>query len=116
VELQTLSAGASISLSPDKGAIIVNKGNSGTITLTMANSLDEQVDMELYISGGSTNHEQPLPAGITAEVDPSSFAVPADGTTSSTLTLTVDSTATSGIYPLYPWVPYRHYCILLKVP
>lgn len=77
-------------LSTDPNAIIIKQGSSGTIAFTVTSLND-------YAGAVSLNCIQ-LPSGVTATFDPASVTLTAGGKASSTLTLTVSSTATKGIY------------------
>ncbi len=72
--------------SPD--ALTVNAGGSGTATVSVRVFDGFSSAISLSASG--------LPSGVTSSFNPSSFAAPGSG--SSTLTLTVGSSATAGTY------------------
>ena len=80
-------------LSTSPNAVIIKQGSSKTVTAT-ATSLND------YVSEVSMSCNV-LPSGVTAAFNPESGSVTAGGKMSSTLTLTVSSTATKGIYQVY---------------
>jgi hypothetical protein len=73
-------------------AVIINQGSSKTVTVTVTsmNNFAGEVSLDIM----------QLPAGVTATLNPESVTLTAGGKASSTLTLTVSTTATEGIYPL----------------
>jgi hypothetical protein len=77
-----------VSTSP--GGLVIKQENSGTAQVTVTSLND-------YACAVSLNCMQ-LPSGVTAVFDPPSVTVNAGGSASSTLTLTVSSTAVQGIY------------------
>jgi uncharacterized protein YfaS (alpha-2-macroglobulin family) len=77
-----------VSASP--GGLVIKQGSSGTAQVTVTSLKD-------YAGAVSLNCMQ-LPSGVTAAFDPPSVTLNAGGSTSTTLTLTVSSTATKGIY------------------
>ena len=80
-------------LSTNPSAIIVKQGNSKTVTLTVTslNNYAGEVSMSYQVST----------LGVTGVLNPTSGSITAGGTLSSTLTLTVSSTATKGIHQVY---------------
>ena len=80
-------------LSTSPNAVIIKQGSSKTVTAT-ATSLNNYVG-EVSMSCNV------LPSGVTAAFNPASGSVTAGGKVSSTLILTVSSTATKGIYQVY---------------
>jgi hypothetical protein len=88
-------------LSTNPNAVIIKQGSSGTVTAT-ATSLND------YVGTVSLScNQMVLPSGVTAAFDPASGSVTAGGKTLSTLTLTVSSTATKGIYQVYIDLSYE---------
>jgi uncharacterized membrane protein len=71
-------------------AIVIKQGSSGTAQVTVTSLND-------YAGAVSLNCTQ-LPSGVTATFSPASVTLTAGGSATSTLTLTVSSTATKGIY------------------
>lgn len=80
-------------LSTSPNAVIIKQGSSKTVTAT-ATSLNNYVG-EVSMSCNV------LPSGVTAAFNPASGSATAGGKVSSTLTLTVNSTATKGIDQVY---------------
>jgi len=80
----------SLYVSANPNAVIIKQGSSKTVTVTVTSMND--VDGEV-----SLNCMQ-LPSGVTAMFSPASVTLTAGGKASSTLTLTVSSTAAKGIY------------------
>ena len=80
-------------LSTNPSAIIVKQGNSKTaiVTVTSLNNYAGEVSMSCQVST----------LGVTGVFNPASGSITAGGTLSSTLTLTVSSTATKGIHQVY---------------
>lgn len=79
-----------VSANPD--AVIIKQGSSKTITVTVTSMND--------FVGAVTLDCMQLPSGVTATFSPASVTLTAGGKASSTLTLTVSSTAVKGIYPV----------------
>jgi len=77
-----------VSASPS--GIVIKQGSSGTAQVTVTSRND-------YAGAVSLNSMQ-LPSGVTATFSPASVTLTAGGSASSTLTLTVNSTAPKGIY------------------
>jgi kumamolisin len=83
------SSGAfTISVSPTSGSI--RRGRNGTVTVSTAVSGGFNASVGLSATG--------LPSGVTASFSPATIAAPGSG--SSTLTLTVSRTATTGTYSI----------------
>jgi hypothetical protein len=84
------SADFSITASPT--SLTIEQGGSGTsaITITSINGFDQIV--QLVVSGA--------PSGVTATLNPQNVAPPPDESSTSTLTVHVDTTATLGSYSL----------------
>jgi hypothetical protein len=80
----------SISASPTSLTIQQGSSGSSTITITSINGFNQPV--QLSVSGA--------PSGVTATLSPSQVTPPAGGTATSTLTVSVSTTATPGNYPL----------------
>lgn len=78
----------SIGVSVDPAALTVQRGESGTATVTISRRGGYTGTVALAVTG--------VPGGVTATFDPSSVT----GATSSTLTLDVASSAVEGTYPL----------------
>jgi hypothetical protein len=77
-----------VSASPS--GIVIKQGSSGTAQVTVTSLND-------YAGAVSLDCTQ-LPSGVTAAFDPASVTLTAGGSATSTLTLTVSSAATKGIY------------------
>jgi uncharacterized membrane protein len=80
----------SISVSPTSLTIPQGKSKTATVTITSINGFSQEV--ALSVSGA--------PAGVTTSFDPPSVTPPADGSITSTLTVTVDKTVQPGTYTL----------------
>ena len=78
--------------STNPSAVIVKQGSSSTVTVTVTSLID-------FVGEGSLDCMQ-LPSGVSATFGPASVTLTAGGKASSTLTLTANSTATKGIYPV----------------
>jgi len=76
-------------LSSNPAALIIKQGSTGTTTVTIASA---------GFSGAVSLSCTQLPSGVTATLDPASVTFTDDETVTSTLTLTVSSTAKKGIY------------------
>ena len=76
--------------SPSTLLIVVGSSDTSTITVTSLNGFSDPVD--LMVSG--------QPANVIATLTPAQVTPPADGSATSTLTVTVDSSATPGPYTL----------------
>src|SRR3989337_1247521 len=91
-------------LSTNPSAIIIKQGSSGIVTFNVtspndyAGAVSYSCDHYYQYLGAVTDG---LPSGVTASFDPASVTVTAGGKASSTLTLTVSSTATKGVYTLF---------------
>ena len=92
IQMTTIQEEQTLSLSTSPNGMIIKQGSSGTIAVTV-NSLRG------YVGAVSLSCMQ-LPSGVTAVFDPASVTLTAGGSASSTLTLTVSSTAAKGIYPV----------------
>jgi hypothetical protein len=79
-------------VSGNPNAVIIKQGNSKTVTVTVASLND--------IAGTVSLDCTQLPSGVTAIFSPESVNLTAGGEATSTLTLTVSSTVTKGIYPI----------------
>lgn len=79
-------------VSGNPNAVIIKQGSSRTVTVTVTSLND-------FVGAVSLDCMQ-LPSGVTATFDPASVTLTAGGKASSTLTLTISSTATKGIYPV----------------
>ena len=77
-------------VSANPNAVIIKQGSSKTITVTVTSMND-------FVGEVSLDCMQ-LPSGVTATFSPASVTLTAGGKASSTLTLTVSSTATKGTY------------------
>lgn len=83
---------------PDFGVAVspasktVQRGTSGSVTVTVSSTGGYSSSTSLSISG--------LPAGVTAAFSPNPVTPPAGGSTTSTLTLTASGTATLGTFSL----------------
>jgi len=77
-------------VSANPNAVIIKQGSSKYVTVTVT-SMNDVVD---EVSLDCTQ----LPSGVTAAFSPASVTLTAGGKASSTLTLTVSSTAAKGIY------------------
>lgn len=100
-------------LSTNPSAIIIKQGSSKTVivTVTSLNNYAGEVSMSCHAST----------SGVTGVLNPTSGSITAGGTLSSTLTLTVSSTATKGIHQVY--LDLEHisggiggYGLMLQVP
>jgi len=80
----------SISASPSSLPIQLGSSASSTIDITSINGFNQPV--QLSVSGA--------PSGVTATLSPSQVTPPAGGTATSTLTVSVGTTATPGSYTL----------------
>jgi len=80
----------SISASPTSLTIQQGSSGSSAITITSINGFNQPV--QLSVSGA--------PSGVTATLSPSQVTPPAGGSTTSTLTVSVGTSATTGSYPL----------------
>jgi hypothetical protein len=80
----------SISASPTSLSIQQGSSGSSTITVTSINGFNQLV--QLTVSG--------VPSGVTATLNPQQVTPPAGGSTTSTLTVSVATSATPGSYPL----------------
>jgi chitinase len=78
----------SFSLSDSPNSLTIAQGASGAITITVTSSDGFDSAVSLNVSG--------LPSGVTASFSPSSVTPSADGSVTSTLTLTASSSATAG--------------------
>jgi hypothetical protein len=92
ISMTTIREEQPLSLSTNPNGMTIKQGSSGTIAVTV-NSLKD------YVGAVSLNCMQ-LPSGVTAAFDPATLTITAGGKASTTLTLTVSSTATKGIYPV----------------
>jgi uncharacterized membrane protein len=77
-------------VSANPNAVIITQGSSKTVTVTVTSMND-------FVGEVSLECVQ-LPSGVTATFSPASVTLSAGGKASSTLTLTVSSTATKGTY------------------
>jgi hypothetical protein len=77
-------------VSANPNAVIIKQGSSKTITVTVTSMND--------VAGAVSLDCMQLPSGVTATFSPASVTLTAGGKASSTLTLTVSSTAAKGIY------------------
>jgi hypothetical protein len=77
-------------VSANPNAVIITQGSSKTITVTVTSMND--------VAGEVSLDCMQLPSGVTATFSPASVTLTAGGKASSTLTLTVSSTAAKGIY------------------
>ena len=82
------SATPAFSVSVSPGSVSVMQGASVTATITVGSTNNFASAVSLSVSG--------LPSGVTATFSPASITPPANGTVSSTLTLTASTTATVG--------------------
>jgi len=90
IYMTTIPPEQSLHASTNPNAMIIKQGSSGTITVTVTSPND-------YDSVVSLKCVQ-LPSGVSATFDSPSFTLAARGEASTTLTLTISSTATKGIY------------------
>jgi len=79
-----------VSVSP--GSLTIGQGASGTSTATVASLNGFNAGVSLSCTG--------LPAGAACAFAPASVTPPANGTTTSALTVTVDASVATGSYPL----------------
>ena len=79
-------------LSSEPNGVVIKQGSSGTIVVTVTSLRD-------YVGAVSLSCMK-LPSGVTAAFDPASVTLTAGRSATSTLTLTVSSTTTKGIYPV----------------
>jgi len=88
----TVSAGStpSFTLAANPSSVTVQQGSNGTSSITATISGGFNSAIALSASG--------MPSGVTAGFSPSTIAAPGSG--SSTLTLTVSSSAAAGTYPI----------------
>ena len=112
IYMNTVPEQDTLHLSTNPLALIIKQGNSKTVTATATslNSFMGEVSMNCTV----------LPSGVTAAFNPESSSITADGKISSTLTLTVGSTVTKGIYQVYINMDYGSgeisgYGLLLQV-
>ena len=77
-------------VSANPNAVIIKQGSNKTITVTVTSMNDVVGEVSLDC--------MQLPSGVTATFSPASVTLTAGGKASSTLTLTVSSTAAKGIY------------------
>ena len=75
--------------SSNPAALIIKQGSTGTTTVTIPSA---------GLTGAVSLSCAQLPSGVTATFDPAGVTFTGDGKVTSTLTLTVSSTATKGIY------------------
>ncbi len=73
-------------------SLTIQQGSSdtSTVTITSINGFNQPV--QLFVSG--------IPSGVMATLNPEQVTPPPDGSTTSTLTVSVDTTATTGSYTL----------------
>jgi hypothetical protein len=88
----TSSATPSFSLSDSPSSLSIAQSASGSSTITVASSGGFDSAVALTVSG--------LPSGVTASFSPSSVTPSANGSVTSTLTLTASSSATTGTVTL----------------
>jgi len=80
----------SISASPNSLTIQQGNSDTSTITITSINGFDQPVQLSV----------SEAPSGVTTTLSPEQVTPPAGGTATSTLTVSVSSTATPGSYTL----------------
>lgn len=80
----------SITASPP--SLTIPQGNTATSLITIASTYGFNQPVQLTVSGA--------PSGVTATLNPKQVTPPQDGSTISTLTVSVDTTATPGSYTL----------------
>ena len=90
VNMDTYPAHLPLYISANPSAVVITQGSSGTVTVTVASLLD-------FSGEGSMDCAQ-LPSGVTSAFSPAAVTLVASGEASSTLTLTVGSTAPKGSY------------------
>jgi len=90
VPIYMMATESPLYVSANPNAVIIKQGSSKTITVTVTsmNAVAGEVSLDCM----------QLPSGVTATFSPASVTLTAGGKASSTLTLTVSSTATKGIY------------------
>jgi len=80
-------------LSTSPSAVIIKQGSSKTVTVTTTSLNDYAGEVSMSCHGSTS--------GVTGVFNPASGSITDGGTLSSTLTLTVSSTATKGIHQVY---------------
>jgi chitinase len=84
----TVTSAPSFTLSDSPSSLSIKQGASGSSTITVASSNGYNSAVSLSVSG--------LPAGVTASFSSGSVTPPANGSATSTLTLTAGTTAAAG--------------------
>jgi len=86
------TASFTVSASPSSQTVTIPPQQQPTYTVTVTSMGGFNSPVTLSVSG--------LPSGVTASFDPSSVTPPSGGSVTSTLTITVPETTSSGTYPL----------------
>ncbi|UCD39592.1 MAG: Ig-like domain repeat protein [Candidatus Bathyarchaeota archaeon] len=80
----------SVTALPTELEIALGKSGTSIMTITSLNGFNQSIDLTVY----------GVPTGVTATLDPEQVTPPVNDTASSTLTVMVDASATTGTYEL----------------